>query len=160
VIPAKDAVIDPMKYLRQFNYGKVSTLPNGTTLRQFILVATDDKVKEITPGVFYNVWTFNGTVPGPTLRATEADLIRVHFISNGSKFHSIHFHGIHPAGMEGVFEGVGPGGRKFTYEFTAEPFGVFRYDCHEAFGGTYNPWTAWSVYHRSLKAANRLHTSY
>ncbi len=130
VIPAKDAVVDPMKYLRQFNYGKVSTLPNGTTLREFTLVATDDKVKEISPGIFYNVWTFNGTVPGPTLRATEGDLIRVHFINNGSKFHSIHFHGIHPAGMDGVFEGVGPGGGKFTYEFTAEPFGVFPYHCH------------------------------
>jgi hypothetical protein len=130
VIPTKDAVVDPMKYLRQFNYGRVSTLPNGTTLREFTLVATDDKVKEISPGIFYNVWTFNGTVPGPTIRATEGDLIRVHFINNGSKFHSIHFHGIHPAGMDGVFEGVGPRGGKFTYEFTAEPFGVFPYHCH------------------------------
>ena len=130
VIATKDAVVDPMKYLRQFNYGRVSTLPNGTTLREFTLVATDDKVKEISPGIFYNVWTFNGTVPGPTLRATEGDLIRVHFINNGSKFHSIHFHGIHPAGMDGVFEGVGPRGGIFTYEFTAEPFGVFPYHCH------------------------------
>jgi manganese oxidase len=130
VIATKDAVVDPMKYLRQFNYGRVSTLPNGTTLREFTLVASDDKVKEISPGIFYNVWTFNGTVPGPTLRATEGDLIRVHFINNGSKFHSIHFHGIHPAGMDGVFEGIGPGGGKFTYEFTAEPFGVFPYHCH------------------------------
>jgi FtsP/CotA-like multicopper oxidase with cupredoxin domain len=77
----------------------------------------------------YNVWTFNGTIPGPTIRATEGDTIRITLINNGSKFHSIHFHGIHPSEMDGVFEGIAPGG-KFTYEFTAEPFGVFPYHCH------------------------------
>jgi hypothetical protein len=125
----KDAVVDPMKYLREFNYGRVSELPNGTTLREFTLVASDDKIKEISPGVFYNVWMFNGTVPGPTIRATEGDLVRINFINNGSKTHTIHTHGIHEAEMDGVFEPIGPGGR-FTYEFTAEPFGVFPYHCH------------------------------
>jgi manganese oxidase len=128
-VTIKDAVVDPMKYLREFNYGKVSKLPDGTTLREFTLVASDDKVKEISPGVFYNVWMFNGTVPGPTIRATEGDLIRINFINNGSKSHTIHTHGIHEAEMDGVFEAIGPGGR-FTYEFTAEPFGVFPYHCH------------------------------
>lgn len=128
-VTIKDAVVNPMKYLREFNYGRVSTLPNGTTLREFTLVASDDKVKEISPGVFYNVWTFNGTIPGPTIRATEGDLIRINFINNGSKSHSIHTHGIHKAEMDGVFDTIGPGGR-FTYEFTAEPFGVFPYHCH------------------------------
>jgi FtsP/CotA-like multicopper oxidase with cupredoxin domain len=118
-----------MKYLREFNYGKVSELPNGTKLREFTLVASDDKVKEISPGVFYNVWMFNGTVPGPTIRATEGDLVRINFINNGSKSHTVHTHGIHEAEMDGVFETVGAGGR-FTYEFTAEPFGVFPYHCH------------------------------
>jgi len=128
-VTIKDAVVDPMKYLREFNYGKVSKLPNGTTLREFTLVASDDKVKEISPGVFYNVWMYNGTVPGPTIRATEGDLVRINLINNGSKSHTIHTHGIHKAEMDGVFETVGPGGR-FIYEFTAEPFGVFPYHCH------------------------------
>lgn len=128
-VTIKDAVVDPMKYLREFNYGKVSKLPDGTTLREFTLVASDDKVKEISPGVFYNVWMFNGTVPGPTIRATEGDVVRINFINNGSKSHTIHTHGIHEAEMDGVFETVGAGGR-FTYEFTAEPFGVFPYHCH------------------------------
>jgi hypothetical protein len=128
-VTIKDAVVDPMKYLREFNYGRVSSLPNGTTLREFTLVVSDDKVKEISPGVFYNVWMFNGTVPGPTIRATEGDLVRINFINNGSKSHTIHTHGIHEAEMDGVFEAVGAGGR-FTYEFTAEPFGVFPYHCH------------------------------
>ena len=128
-IDPKTAVVDPMKYLREFNYGRTSALSNGTTLREFTLIASDQQTKEVSPGVFYNVWTFNGTIPGPTLRATEGDLVRVTLINNGTKFHSIHFHGIHKSEMDGVFEGIAPGG-KFTYEFTAEPFGVFPYHCH------------------------------
>ena len=121
---------DPMVYLRNFNYGKASQLSDGTNLREFTIVAEDNKIMEVSPGVFYNVWTFNGTVPGPTIRATEGDLVRIHFINNGSKSHTIHFHGIHPAEMDGVFEIVGPGGGQFTYEFRAGPVGVHPYHCH------------------------------
>ncbi|MBI5377061.1 MAG: multicopper oxidase domain-containing protein [Thaumarchaeota archaeon] len=121
---------DPDKYLREFNYGRVSKLSDGTTLREFTIIAEDDKIMEISPSVFYNVWTFNGTVPGPTIRATEGDLVRVHFINNGQKPHTIHFHGIHKAEMDGVFEPVGQGGGQFTYEFTAGPVGVHPYHCH------------------------------
>jgi FtsP/CotA-like multicopper oxidase with cupredoxin domain len=128
-IDPKTAVVDPMKYLREFNYGRTSALSNGTSLREFTLMASDQQTKEVSPGIFYNVWTFNGTIPGPTIRATEGDLVRVTLINNGTKFHSIHFHGIHKSEMDGVFEGIAPGG-KFTYEFTAEPFGVFPYHCH------------------------------
>ena len=120
---------DPMKYLREFNYGRVSQLPDGTTLREFTIIAEDDKVMEISPGVFFNVWTFNGTVPGPTIRVTEGDFVRIKFINNGSREHTMHFHGIHPAEMDGVFEPVGPGGQ-FTYEWFADPVGVHPYHCH------------------------------
>ena len=124
-----EVVIDPDTYLRSFNYGRVSNLTNGSTVREFTLVADDRQTMEISPGVFYNVWTFNGTIPGPTLRATEGDLIRINFINNGTKPHSIHTHGIHKADMDGVFETINPHGR-FVYEFYAEAFGVFPYHCH------------------------------
>ena len=121
---------DPSKYLREFNYGRVSTMKDGTVLHEFTIIAEDDKVMEILPGVFYNVWTFNGTVPGPTIRATEGDLVRIHFINNGSHQHTMHFHGIHPAEMDGVFEPVGAHGGQFTYEWVAGPVGVHPYHCH------------------------------
>ena len=130
VYTAQKVEFDPDKYLREFNYGRISKLENGTTVREFTIIANDDKVMEISPGVFYNVWTFNGTVPGPTIRATEGDIVRVKFINNGSKTHTMHFHGIHPAEMDGVFETVGPGGGQFTYEFVAGPVGVHPYHCH------------------------------
>ena len=121
---------DPMEYLRDFDYGEISTLADGTILREFTITAEDDKIMEVAPGVFYNVWTFNGTVPGPTIRATEGDIVRINFINNGSKTHTMHFHGIHPAEMDGVLEPVGPNGGKFTYEFIAGPVGVHPYHCH------------------------------
>jgi FtsP/CotA-like multicopper oxidase with cupredoxin domain len=125
----EDSVIDPDGYLREFNYGRVSTLPDGTTVREFTLVADDDKTLEISPGVFYNGWTFNGSIPGPTLRATEGDLIKIKFINNGTRAHSIHTHGIHRAEMDGAMDFIAPGGR-FVYEFYAEAYGVFPYHCH------------------------------
>ena len=120
---------NPDEFLRDFDYGIVTELDDGTILREFTITARDDQIMEVSPGVFYNVWTFNGSVPGPTIRATEGDLIQIHFINEGSKSHTMHFHGVHKAEMDGVFENVGPGG-EFTYEFYADPVGLHLYHCH------------------------------
>jgi manganese oxidase len=126
---ASAAEIDPVKYLRDFSYGRASVLDDGTTLREYTIIADDRQTVELSPGVYYNAWTFNGSIPGPTIRATEGDTVRIHFINNGTKQHSMHFHGIHSAEMDGVFEIIGPGGQ-FTYEFYAEPVGLHLYHCH------------------------------
>jgi len=97
-------------------------------VRDYTLVATDEEL-EIAPGVFFPAWTYNRTVPGPVIRATEDDLLRVRFANAGSHPHTIHFHGIHPTDMDGVFEIVGPG-EDFTYEFPARPAGLHLYHCH------------------------------
>ena len=68
-------------------------------------------------------------MPGPVIRATEDDLLRVAFANASSHPHTIHFHGIHPANMDGVFEIVNPGDT-FTYEFPARPYGMHLYHCH------------------------------
>jgi manganese oxidase len=97
-------------------------------VREYTLRAFDREI-EIAPGVFFPAWTYNGTVPGPVIRATEGDTLRVNFVNAGSHPHTIHFHGIHPANMDGVFEVVSPGG-DFTYEFEARPAGFHLYHCH------------------------------
>jgi FtsP/CotA-like multicopper oxidase with cupredoxin domain len=118
--------------LTDFDYGQVSTLENGQTLREYDLVALD-KLIEVAPGIEYPAWTYNGRVPGPTIRCTEGDRIRINFTNGSSHPHTIHFHGIHPFEMDGV-PGAGPGdiepGQSFTYEFDAEPFGLHLYHCH------------------------------
>ena len=54
------------------------------------------------PGVRFAAWTYNGRVPGPTLRCREGDRLRITFVNGSSHPHTIHFHGIHPAEMDGV----------------------------------------------------------
>ena len=119
---------DPMKFLEEFDYGEVSTLPDGRTLREYTVAAIDREI-EIAPGVYFPAWTYNGQVPGPTFRATAGDLMRISFSNAGSHPHTIHFHGVHPAGMDGVFEIVNPG-ESFVYEFEAAPWGCHLYHCH------------------------------
>ena len=101
-------------------------------MREYEFVAVDKEI-EIAPGIFFPAWTYNGRVPGPTIRCTEGDRLRIHFVNEGIHPHTIHFHGIHPFIMDGV-PGAGPGmigrGESFTYEFDAEPFGSHVYHCH------------------------------
>jgi FtsP/CotA-like multicopper oxidase with cupredoxin domain len=97
-------------------------------VREYNLIATDVDL-EVAPGVFFAGWVYNGTAPGPVIRATEGDRLRVHLVNAGSHPHTIHFHGIHPTNMDGVFEIVEPGGQ-FTYEFEARPAGMHLYHCH------------------------------
>lgn len=125
---------NPHEMLTDWDTGEVSTLPNGQTLREYQFVAMDKEI-EIAPGVFFPAWTYNGRVPGPTIRCTEGDRIRIHFTNAGSHPHTIHFHGIHSASMDGI-PGTGPGvihpTESFTYEFDAVPFGCHLYHCHSA----------------------------
>ena len=78
-------------------------------VRRYEVSAVDRDV-EVAQGVFFPAWTYNGTVPGPVIRATQDDILEVRFTNAGSHPHTIHFHGIHPADMDGVFEIVEPGG--------------------------------------------------
>src|SRR5262245_57023461 len=97
-------------------------------VRDYTITAVDKEV-EVAPGVFFPAWTYNGTVPGPVLRATEGDTLRVRFLNAGSHPHTIHFHGIHPSNQDGVFEIVMPGD-ELMYEFEARPAGLHPYHCH------------------------------
>lgn len=126
-LPA-DPGIDPMAFLTHFDYGEISRRPNGQPVREYRISAVDRRI-ELMPGLYYDAWTYNGQVPGPTLRCTEGDLVRVHFHNAGTHEHTIHFHGFHPASMDGVFEQVQPGG-SYVYEFEAAPYGLQLYHCH------------------------------
>jgi FtsP/CotA-like multicopper oxidase with cupredoxin domain len=124
----KDSGIDPTAFLTEFDHGTVSRRANGQTVREFRIVASERNI-EVMPGLFYPAWTYNGRVPGPTLRATAGDFIRVHFENGAMHEHTMHFHGFHAANMDGVFEQVAPGG-SYVYEFEADPFGLHLYHCH------------------------------
>jgi FtsP/CotA-like multicopper oxidase with cupredoxin domain len=118
---------DPTAILTDFDYGMVSTLPGGQTLREYTIVASE-KLIEIAPGVTFPAWVYNGRVPGPTIRCTQGDRLRITFTNGTTHPHSIHFHGIHRPSMDGMTP-VQPG-ETFVYEFDAEPFGLHLYHCH------------------------------
>jgi manganese oxidase len=119
---------DPRAFLTAFDWGRASPWRKGRTLREYTLTA-EDRTLEIAPGIFFPAWTYNGTVPGPTLRCREGDRVRVHFENRSQAEHTVHFHGIHPANMDGVVELVKPGD-SYVYEFDAEPYGLQLYHCH------------------------------
>lgn len=121
---------DPTKLLGDWYTGTVSSLPDGRTLRTFEITAEDKEI-EIAPGIMFPAWTYNGRVPGPSLRATEGERLKIVFKNYGSHPHSMHFHGIHSARMDGVPGAglIGPG-EEFVYEFDAKPFGCHLYHCH------------------------------
>jgi FtsP/CotA-like multicopper oxidase with cupredoxin domain len=121
---------DPHTLLTEWDTGTVTTRADGRRVRAFEIVAQDREI-EIAPGIIFPAWTYNGRVPGPSLRVTEGDIVRIHFINAGSHPHSLHFHGIHSWRMDGVpGAGVVASGAEFTYEFEAFPFGCHLYHCH------------------------------
>lgn len=121
---------DPSEMLTDWETGTVSRDSDGTPVRTFHIFAEDRDI-EIAPGVIFPAWTYNGRVPGPTLRATEGERLRIVFRNMGSHPHSVHFHGIHAASMDGLRgSGLIDPGREFTYEFVAKPFGCHLYHCH------------------------------
>ena len=58
---------DPSEFLRDFYWGE-ERQEGGRTVREYEMVAQDMEI-EVAAGVFYPAWTFNGQVPGPSLRA-------------------------------------------------------------------------------------------
>lgn len=79
---------------------------------------------EVSPGKTVKAWTYNGTVPGPTMHVDPGDKVAVVIKNELPESTSIHFHGINtPNSMDGV-----PGvtqdpikkGTSFTYKFTAQ----------------------------------------
>ena len=103
----------------------------------------DTKVFEITcqdidwetePGKKVTAQSYNGVVPGPEIRATEGDKVRVVVKNQMKESTSIHWHGVHtPNNMDGVPYITQPPikpGATFTYEFVAKPFGSHMYHSH------------------------------
>jgi len=136
----------PADILYDFDYGNVSQLDGGQTLREYEFIALDREI-EIAPGIRFPAWAYASPtspaskragslvaqVPGPAIRCVEGDRVVIKFTNAGSHPHTIHFHGIHSARMDGV-PGVGAGmifpGQSTIYEFDARPFGCHLYHCH------------------------------
>lgn len=120
----------PEQLLTEFDYGETSIGADGRPQREWVITAVDKEI-EIAPGVLFPAWTYNGRVPGPSLRCVEGERLRIHFQNGGSHPHTIHLHSIHPARVDGIAgAGLVEPGEAFTYEVDAKPFGCHLYHCH------------------------------
>ena len=137
---------DPHELLTDFDYGELLEDADGRPVRRWRIFAVN-KEFEIAPGIFFPGWVYGsetsaasvragrvvGQCPGPTLRCVEGERLQIEFINASDHPHTIHFHGIHSAFMDGI-PGVGRGdinpGETFVYEFEANPFGCHLYHCH------------------------------
>lgn len=108
---------------------------------------------ELYPGTTVDSWLFGPTsdgpwsLPGPTIRATEGDTVRINFHVVGTMVpHTVHWHGLHvPWDMDGVpyvsqlpvsvNQNPPTGGPilnepVFSYEFKLTQSGTYFYHCH------------------------------
>ncbi len=103
----------------------------------------DTKVFEITckevqwetqPGTIIPAMAYNGVVPGPEIRVTEGDKVRVVVKNEMAESTAVHYHGCYiPNNMDGVPFVTQPPiktGETFPYEFVARNPGSHMYHSH------------------------------
>ena len=89
---------------------------------------------EYAPGSSVHVWGYNGQIPGPEIRITEGDKVRVIVKNSLPDATTIHWHGLdvpwQQDGVAGVTQKAIEPGEHFAYEFTAKPAGTRFYHTH------------------------------
>ncbi|MFQ6539840.1 MULTISPECIES: multicopper oxidase domain-containing protein [Aphanothece] len=124
--PLRLGSMQPLRLLRQFDWGQV-VHEGGRRVREFTLTA-DSIDLPLNAVVTTTAWAVNGRVPGPTLRCRAGERLRIRFRNADGTSHSLHFHGSHPAAMDGIRPVRSR--RSMVYEFDADPVGVHPYHCH------------------------------
>jgi nitrite reductase (NO-forming) len=82
----------------------------------------------VADGASISAWRYGGRVPGPVIRATEGDRLRVTVANRTDRAHNLHLHGSHDPQMDG-WEPIPPG-EEVTYDLEAGPAGLHPYHCH------------------------------
>lgn len=93
-------------------------------------LTTKEVIADIAPGITLNYWTFNGTVPGPFLRAREGDTVELTLKNDPTSLHmhNVDLHAVNGPGGGAVATNVAPGESK-TFRFKAMNPGLYVYHC-------------------------------
>jgi nitrite reductase (NO-forming) len=119
-----DPAAEPAKGFKHSDPNAPAPMP-GTVHN--VTFEAKDKLIEVAPGVKQMLWTFNGTVPGPTLRGKVGDTFNVKLVNRGSIGHSLDFHASETA-MDVNMRTIQPG-ESLTYSFTVRHAGVWMWHC-------------------------------
>jgi manganese oxidase len=92
---------------------------------------------EVKPGVKYEAWTYNGTVPGPEFRVKQGETIKIRVHNKLPESTSIHFHGLEIAdnkqdGVTFVTQDPIKPGDTYTYTLTPINCGSHMYHSHHS----------------------------
>lgn len=79
----------------------------------------------IGPGMKYNAWTYSGTVPGPVMKVTQGDDVKIDLTNKTPEAHGINVH----AAQIAPEHFSGDPMKSVSYSFRAEVPGVFAYHC-------------------------------
>lgn len=128
--------------------GLLQTLPKlpsvtAQNIREVTLIVEPKQMKVGDRG--WEVWTYNGTVPGPTLKGTVGEILRITLVNKHNLTHSIHTHlRGYKFEMDGsqanIIAGKGassmvPPNGQYLYEYPLTTPGIYYYHCHSADGG-------------------------
>jgi nitrite reductase (NO-forming) len=102
--------------------------PDGGDLIDVELVV-EEKLATVAEGFVQQIWTFNGTMPGPVIRTQVGDTVRVHLVNppEATVSHSVDFHASQVAWNDEM-RSIAPG-EELVYEFTTDYAGVWMYHC-------------------------------
>ena len=105
-----------------------ASLPPATseTVHKLTLTVSDVE-RAVAPGVTQDLWTYNGTAPGPTLHGKVGDVFDITLVNDGTIGHSIDFHAGSLA-PDRPMRTIDPG-KSLTYRFTATKSGIWLYHC-------------------------------
>ena len=109
--------------------------------KHFTLVIEPVDIK-VAPDAIWHAWTFNGTVPGPTMHLEVGDSVSFHVINRHNLTHSFHTHLLNynmtsDGSQANVISAMAPGamiapGKDYTYNFQVTEPGIFYYHCHSS----------------------------
>lgn len=116
---------------------RLTELPDLDPAPDVVRVRLEAKTSTVDIGLDVparGVWTYDGTLPGPLIRANVGDRVIIEFTNSLPSETTIHWHGLRvPANMDGVpghsQPPVPPGGT-FTYDFVVPDAGLFWYHPH------------------------------
>ncbi|GIL27875.1 multicopper oxidase domain-containing protein [Actinocatenispora comari] len=127
---AHDATIDPDAVPARGFRARPATLPPAGPRVHRVTLHVRDRTLTVAPGVTQRMWTFGGTVPGPTLHGRVGDTFVVTLVNDAGMGHSIDFHASSVA-PDRVMRTIGPG-QRLVYRFTARHASAFLYHCATA----------------------------
>jgi FtsP/CotA-like multicopper oxidase with cupredoxin domain len=147
MVMSRDTPAGAMREMAAIDPGEVSyTAPTDARGDRTLEPRVEDGVKvfnldvsviqwNILPGEQVEAYAFNRQVPGPRLRVTEGDRVRINVENDLPEATSVHWHGmILPNRMDGAADVTQPPiepGESYTYEFTAGQPGTYFYHSHK-----------------------------